>query len=82
MSLQDEDERLTIQHHVITRFLEGNLIHAPIQADPKNVLDCGYGQADWALSVAARYPDCEVGLLFLRSEGETGIAAGWLAFGS
>jgi len=73
--LQDEDERLTIQHHVVTRFLDGNLIHAPIQADPKNVLDCGYGQADWALSVAARYPDCEVGAMNVLSDEETGIVA-------
>jgi methylase of polypeptide subunit release factors len=45
---------------VVTRFLDDKLIHAPISAEPQNILDCGYGQAEWAMAVAGKYPYCEV----------------------
>lgn len=41
---------------------DGRLIFPPL-ANPKSVLDCGYGAASWAVEVAESYPDCEVGVL-------------------
>ncbi len=35
------------------------LVFPPV-TELKNVLDCGYGAASWAIEVAEAYPSCEV----------------------
>ncbi|KAI9821314.1 MAG: hypothetical protein M1827_004050 [Pycnora praestabilis] len=56
---EDEVERLEIQHNVLNRVFDDKLIFPPMR-NPKNILDCGYGAANWAVEVAENYPECEV----------------------
>lgn len=60
MSIQGEIERLEAHHRVFNLIFDGRLIFPPI-TNLRNVLDCGYGAASWAVEVAETYPDCEVG---------------------
>ena len=54
-----EAERLENQHWVFSLMFDQRLIFASM-ARVRNVLDCGYGTASWAIEVAEAYPDCEV----------------------
>lgn len=56
---QDEADRLRIQHGVFQRLFDGRLIFPPIQS-PRRILECGFGNASWAIDVADHYPNCEV----------------------
>lgn len=38
---------------------DNRLIFPPVN-NPQRILECGYGNCDWAISVAESYPDCEV----------------------
>ena len=50
MAIQDDIVNMEFRNRL---FLE----HVP---NPRRVLDCGYGQAHWAIKVAEQYPDCDV----------------------
>ena len=54
---QEEEHRLDTQNRVFNLVFDGRLIFPPV-TDPKNVLDCGYGAASWAVELADNYPDC------------------------
>lgn len=59
LMVQDEAERLEIQHRVFNMLFDYRLIFPPI-SKPRRVLDCGYGSGSWAVEVAEQYPDCQV----------------------
>ena len=59
MSGKGEAERLENQHLVFGLMFDQRLIFASMTR-VRNVLDCGYGTASWAIEVAEAYPDCEV----------------------
>lgn len=58
---QEEVHRLDTQNRVFNLVFDGRLIFPPV-TDPKNVLDCGYGAASWAVELADNYPDCHASL--------------------
>lgn len=58
---QGEADRLEKQNRVFNLMFDGKLIFPPL-TNPRNVLDCGYGAASWAVEVAETFPDCEVRL--------------------
>jgi len=47
------------QNRVFNLIFDGKLIFPPV-TNLRNVLDCGYGAASWAVDVAESYPECEV----------------------
>ncbi len=56
-----EEERLTIQHRIVCRFLGDSLFSPNIGlSDPERILDCGYGGGDWCVQIAEEFEDCEV----------------------
>ncbi|KAL6710944.1 hypothetical protein ACN47E_006819 [Coniothyrium glycines] len=56
-----EEDRLTAQHNIVIRLFGGSLFSPSIPlADPRRVLDCGYGGGDWAVQFAEEFEDCEV----------------------
>ena len=57
--IQEEAERLELQHRVFNRVFEDRLIFPPVRR-PRRVLDCGYGAGTWATDVAYQYPNCDV----------------------
>src|SRR3569833_3022120 len=57
--IQNEVERLRIQHDVFNRLFDGRLFFPPIRR-PRRVLECGFGTASWAVDVAEAYQNCEV----------------------
>ena len=59
ISRKGEAERLENQHRVFSLMFDQRLIFASMTR-VRNVLDCGYGTASWAIEVAEAYPDCEV----------------------
>ncbi|KAL9633119.1 MAG: hypothetical protein Q9164_004887 [Protoblastenia rupestris] len=56
---EGEAERLEHQHRVFNIVFDDRLIFPPV-TNPRQVLDCGYGTASWAIDVAETFPDCEV----------------------
>lgn len=54
-----EQERLDIQHRVMSLLLDEKLAWAPID-QPKNALDVATGTGIWALEFGRKYPDCSV----------------------
>lgn len=56
MSAQDEAERLESQHQVLDLVFDSRLIFPPV-TNVRDVLDCGYGAASWAIEVAENYPN-------------------------
>lgn len=52
-------DRLEMQHRVLDIVFDGRLIFPPV-ANVRDVLDCGYGAATWAVGVAEGYPNCKV----------------------
>ena len=60
---QEEEHRLDTQNRVFNLVFDGRLIFPPV-TDPKNVLDCGYGAASWAVELADKYPDCHASLSY------------------
>lgn len=57
-----EESRLTAQHDLISRLLGNRLFSHQIPvAEPRSVLECGYGGGDWAVQCADEFEDCEVG---------------------
>lgn len=57
--MQAEQDRLDLQHHMITILLDGKLQCAPIQS-PKNVLDIATGTGIWAIQFARQHPESNV----------------------
>ncbi|KAF2850477.1 S-adenosyl-L-methionine-dependent methyltransferase [Plenodomus tracheiphilus IPT5] len=56
-----EEERLTAQHDIFSRLLGDSMVSRKIPlADPRRVLDCGYGGGDWCVQFAEEYEDSEV----------------------
>ncbi|KAL6155267.1 hypothetical protein ACJBU6_06859 [Exserohilum turcicum] len=56
-----EESRLTAQHDLISRLLGNRLFSHQIPvAEPRSVLECGYGGGDWAVQCADEFEDCEV----------------------
>lgn len=58
-TVQEEAERLEIQHRVFQRVFDDRLVFPPIPR-LRRVLDCGYGSGSWAAETAEQYPNCEV----------------------
>ncbi|KAL8830547.1 MAG: hypothetical protein Q9191_001370 [Dirinaria sp. TL-2023a] len=56
---EEEADRLESQHHMLDTVFDRRLIFPPVAA-VRDVLDCGYGAASWAIEVAETYPDCTV----------------------
>jgi len=57
---EDEISRLILENDVLNRLVfDGRLIFPPLSR-PRRILDCGYGTANWAASVAAQFDRCEV----------------------
>lgn len=56
---QDEIERLIAQHQLLDMVFDGRLIFPPV-TNVRNVLDCGYGAASWAIEVADTHPESRV----------------------
>ena len=46
-------------HDVFLRLFDGRLIFPPISR-PRRILDCGFGEASWAVDVAETHPNCQV----------------------
>lgn len=56
-----EEDRLAAQHDIFSRLLGDRLITRKIPlADPRRVLDCGYGSGDWCVQFAEEYEESEV----------------------
>ena len=58
---QEDAYRLETQHRIFNLVFDGRLIFPPVTS-PKDVLDCGYGAASWAVELAEIYPDCQASL--------------------
>ena len=56
---QEEADRLELQHQLLNAVFDGRLIFPPV-AEPRRILDLGYGAASWAQDVAVAHPDAEV----------------------
>ncbi|KAF2395718.1 S-adenosyl-L-methionine-dependent methyltransferase [Trichodelitschia bisporula] len=56
---EEEEDRLSAQHAVFQELFGGRFYFVPLQY-PRQVLDCGYGQAHWAVSFAQTYGSSEV----------------------
>ncbi|KAG6011608.1 hypothetical protein E4U54_007987 [Claviceps lovelessii] len=54
-----EIQRLALMHAVLRVAFDNRLFQAPI-AQPKRILDCGFGAGDWAIDVANQFPESEV----------------------
>lgn len=65
-SRQEEIDRLTDQHQILHLVFDEKLIFPPVQK-LRDVLDCGYGAASWAVEVADSYPECKVNIVDLPS---------------
>lgn len=63
---QEEIDRLTDQHQILHLVFDEKLIFPPVQR-LRDVLDCGYGAASWAIEVADSYPLCKVNIADLAS---------------
>lgn len=63
---QEEIDRLTDQHQILHLVFDEKLIFPPVQK-LRDVLDCGYGAASWAVEVADYYPECKVNMADLAS---------------
>lgn len=63
---QEEIDRLTDQHQILHLVFDEKLIFPPVQR-LRDVLDCGYGAASWAIEVADSYPLCKVNMADLAS---------------
>jgi hypothetical protein len=57
--LQDETERLILQHRLFSIVFDERLVFPPLN-NPTRILECGHGAASWAVEVADQYPRCEV----------------------
>jgi hypothetical protein len=49
-----------LEDEIFNKVFEEKLFFPDIR-NPKNILDCGYGRATWAVKVAERYENCNVG---------------------
>lgn len=61
---QEEACRMEAQNRMFNLVFDGRLVFPPVTG-PKNVLDCGYGAASWAIELAESYPDCQAGLFHI-----------------
>lgn len=56
-----EESRLTSQHELVCEMFGDRLFSPQIPiAEPRAVLECGYGGGDWAVQCAEEFEDCEV----------------------
>lgn len=60
MGMQQEIDRLHLQHHMISILFGGRLHWAPINPNPQNILDIGTGTGSWAVDIADMYPSAHV----------------------
>ena len=57
---EQEQERLDLTHRLIMLALEERLYTAPINKDPKRILDLGTGTGIWAIEIADEFPNAAV----------------------
>ncbi|RSL59645.1 hypothetical protein CEP53_005726, partial [Fusarium sp. AF-6] len=55
-----EQDRMDLVHHIYRLLLDGELFLAPINKQPRRVLDLGTGTGIWAMDFADEYPSTEV----------------------
>ncbi|RSL59567.1 hypothetical protein CEP54_007261 [Fusarium duplospermum] len=55
-----EQDRMDLVHHIYRLLLDGELFRAPINKQPRRVLDLGTGTGIWAMDFADEYPSTEV----------------------
>ncbi|KAB8616656.1 hypothetical protein FH972_025991 [Carpinus fangiana] len=63
---EEEEERQNIEDDVLNGVFNNKLFFSDPPHNPNKVLDLGYGQAHWAITVAETYPDCEVTAIDIR----------------
>ena len=56
---QDEAEQLQTMANTLNLTFDRRLIFPPLTR-PRRILECGYGDASWAIAVAEEFPRCEV----------------------
>jgi hypothetical protein len=65
--LKGEEDRLTAHHRILLYVFGGRLFFPPIEY-PMQILECGYGQGNWAVQMAETYVQSQVGYyIFLVS---------------
>ncbi|KAH8894637.1 S-adenosyl-L-methionine-dependent methyltransferase [Thozetella sp. PMI_491] len=57
---QIENDRLDLQHHLLTLTFDGKLHAAPLDRPLHRVLDAGCGTGIWTMDFADEHPECEV----------------------
>jgi hypothetical protein len=56
-----EESRLTAQHRLVSRIFGDRLFSSRVPVgEPRAILECGYGDGEWAVQCAEEFEDCEV----------------------
>lgn len=56
-----EESRLMTQHRLVCRIFGDRLFSSRVpMEEPRAILECGYGNGDWAVQCAEEFEDCEV----------------------
>ncbi|CAN9114820.1 hypothetical protein CC77DRAFT_1038502 [Alternaria alternata] len=56
-----EESRLTAQHRLVARIFGDSLFSSRVSVEnPSAILECGYGNGEWAVQCAEDFEDCEV----------------------
>ncbi|KAG9191644.1 hypothetical protein G6011_10378 [Alternaria panax] len=56
-----EESRLTAQHYLVSRIFGDRLVSSGLPVkEPRAILECGYGNGEWAVQCAEDFEDCEV----------------------
>ncbi|CAN9124447.1 unnamed protein product [Alternaria alternata] len=56
-----EESRLTAQHRLVARIFGDSLFSSRVSVEnPSAILECGYGNGEWAVQCAEDFEDCEM----------------------
>jgi len=67
-----ELQRLDLTHEMMVKGTEGKLFHSPINPQKtKRIMDIGTGTGIWAMVVADKFPDAEVGLSIVEDRQDS-----------